>query len=102
MPAPVSWVWLGGTVVFTVLGYYLVILAMRTGELTFVAPFRYASLLAALVLGWFVLAEWPAPLTFLGSAIVVATGVYTLYREGRLRRRAMAEKAGLLRAPGEC
>ena len=59
VPAALSWAWLGGTVVFTVLGYYLVILAMRTGELTFVAPFRYASLLAALVLGWFVLSEWP-------------------------------------------
>ena len=40
VPAALSWAWLGGTVVFTVLGYYLVILAMRTGELTFVAPFR--------------------------------------------------------------
>lgn len=102
MPAALSWAWLGGTVVFTVAGYYLVILAMRTGELTFVAPFRYASLLAALLLGWAVLSEWPAPLTILGSAIVVATGVYTLYREGRARRRAMAAKAGLPRAPGEC
>ncbi|MBN2760454.1 MAG: DMT family transporter [Rhodobacteraceae bacterium] len=102
MPDVKSMAWLGGTVVFTVLGYYLVILAMRTGELTFVAPFRYAALPAALVLGWVVLAEWPAPLTFVGSAIVVATGVYTLYREGRAKRRALAAKAGLPRAPGEC
>lgn len=102
MPVALSWGWLAGTVVFTVLGYYLVILAMRTGELTFVAPFRYAALLAALVLGWFVLSEWPAPLTFLGSAIVVATGVYTLYREGRARRRSLAAKAALPRTPGEC
>lgn len=102
MPTALSWGWLGGTVIFTVLGYYLVILAMRTGELTFVAPFRYAALLAALVLGWVVLSEWPTPLTFVGSAIVVVTGVYTLYREGRARRRAMAANATLTRAPGEC
>jgi S-adenosylmethionine uptake transporter len=102
MPTALSWGWLGGTVIFTVLGYYLVILAMRTGELTFVAPFRYAALLAALVLGWVVLSEWPTPLTFVGSAIVVVTGVYTLYREGRARRRAMAANTSLTRAPGEC
>lgn len=95
MPNPTGWALLGGTVVFTVLGYYLVILAMRQGELTFVAPFRYAALLAALLLGWFVLGEWPRPLTFVGSAIVVATGVYTLYREGQMKRRALALKAGL-------
>lgn len=95
MPQSAALLWLGGTVVFTVLGYYLVILAMRRGELTFVAPFRYAALLAALLLGWFVLGEWPMPLTFVGSAIVVATGVYTLYREGQMKRRAVALKAGL-------
>lgn len=102
MPDASGFAWLGGTVVFTVLGYYLVILAMRSGELTFVAPFRYAALLAALVLGWIVLGEWPAPLTFLGSAIVVVTGVYTLYREGRAKRRASLRNAGLPRASGEC
>lgn len=94
-PGPSAWAFLAGTVLFTVLGYYLVILAMRTGELTFVAPFRYAALLSALVLGWFVLGEWPTPLTLLGSAVVVLTGVYTLYREGRAKRRAVAAKAGL-------
>lgn len=100
MPDTTGWTWLAGTVVFTVMGYYLVILAMRSGELTFVAPFRYAALLAALVLGWFVLGEWPMPLTFVGSAIVVATGVYTLYREGQAKRRALALKAGLPRMSG--
>jgi S-adenosylmethionine uptake transporter len=87
---PLTCGWLAGTVIFTVAGYYLVILAMRTGELTFVAPFRYAALLAALVLGWSVLGEWPSTLTLLGSAVVVATGVYTLYREGRAKRRMIA------------
>lgn len=102
LPAAPAWGWLAGTVVFTVLGYYLIILAMRSGELTFVAPFRYAALLAALILGWAVLGEWPVPLTILGSLIVVATGVYTLYREGRAKRRALVRNAVLTRAAGEC
>ncbi|TVR43889.1 MAG: DMT family transporter [Rhodobacteraceae bacterium] len=88
MPSALSWLWLAGTVVFACLGYYLIILAMRVGEMSFVAPFRYAALLAALLLGWFVLNEWPDTLTLIGSAIVVATGVFTLYRERQLRLRA--------------
>ncbi len=94
MPSPVAWLWLSGTVLFACLGYYLIILAMRGGELSFVAPFRYAALLAALVLGWFVLGEWPDALTLLGSAIVVATGLFALYRERQLQQQARAVQTG--------
>ncbi len=86
MPGTLGWFWLLGAITFIILGYILVILAMRTGELTFAAPFRYAALLFALVAGWLVFDEWPDALTFIGSAIVVATGVYTLYRERQVRR----------------
>lgn len=86
MPGTLGWIWLLGAITFIILGYILVILAMRTGELTFAAPFRYAALLFALVAGWLVFDEWPDALTFIGSAIVVATGVYTLYRERQVRR----------------
>jgi S-adenosylmethionine uptake transporter len=60
-------------------------MVMRVGEIGFVAPFRYTALVWALLLGWFVFGDWPRPLTLLGAAIVVATGIFTLYRERRLR-----------------
>ena len=93
MPSPRAWVWLSCTVLFACLGYYLVILAMRVGEMSFVAPFRYMSLLAALLLGWFVLDEWPDTLTMIGSVIVVATGVFALYRERQLGMQTKAAKS---------
>ncbi|TQM94234.1 DMT family transporter [Roseinatronobacter monicus] len=86
MPSALGWVWLMGATGFIIAGYILVILAMRVGELTFAAPFRYAALLFALVAGWLVFDEWPDTLTFVGSAVIVATGVYTLYREHRMQR----------------
>ena len=85
-PSVLGWLWLIGAIGFIIAGYILVILAMRVGELTFAAPFRYAALLFALAAGWLVFGEWPDLLTFLGSGIIVATGVYTLYREGKMRR----------------
>lgn len=94
MPSGRAWLWLSGTVLFACLGYYLIILAMRVGEMSFAAPFRYASLVAAILLGWFVLDEWPDNMTFVGSAIVVATGVFALYRERQLRARAHPSGAG--------
>jgi drug/metabolite transporter (DMT)-like permease len=54
---------------------------MRTGEMSVVAPFRYTILLFAIVLGFVVFGEVPDTLTLVGAAIVVATGVYTFYRE---------------------
>lgn len=69
-------------------GYLFSVMVMRVGEMSFIAPFRYSGLLWALVLGWIAFGHWPEPLTLLGSAIVVATGVFTFYREGRVARRA--------------
>ena len=59
---------------------------MRVGEIGFVAPFRYTSLLVALVIGLLVFGDWPENLTLIGAGIVVATGLFTLWRE-RLARR---------------
>ena len=67
--------------VFIIGGYLLSIMVMRVGEIGYVAPFRFTMLIWALVLGWFVFGEWPRNLTLIGAAIVVATGLFTLYRE---------------------
>ncbi len=62
-------------------GYLFSVLVMRTGDISFIAPFRYTGLLWALLLGWVVFGHWPDPLTLFGAAIVVASGLFTLYRE---------------------
>jgi S-adenosylmethionine uptake transporter len=83
---------LGGAGLFILGGYVFSVAAMRMGEISFVAPFRYTSLLVALMLGYFVFGDFPKPLTLLGAFIVVAMGLFTLYRERQLqiRRRAGA------------
>ncbi|MBC7156113.1 MAG: DMT family transporter [Rhodobacteraceae bacterium] len=75
-----------GTTVFVFAGYLLSVATMRVGDLSFVAPFRYTGLLWSLVLGLVAFGDFPRPLTLLGAAIVVATGVFTFYRERRLAR----------------
>lgn len=84
--APVTadlWKLLAGSAVFILGGYFFSVQVMRQGEIAFVAPFRYTSLLWALGLGWFVFGDWPDALTFLGAAIIVATGLFTFYRESQ-------------------
>ncbi len=59
--------------------------AMRTGEVSAVTPFRYMRLLFALILGFVVFDEVPDTFTIIGSAIVVASGIYVLTQSRRTR-----------------
>ena len=70
--------------VFILCAYVASVATMRAGDIGFVAPFRYTGLVWALILGLVVFGDWPDGLTLTGAAIVVATGLFTLYRERKL------------------
>ncbi|HHB80352.1 MAG TPA: DMT family transporter [Aliiroseovarius sp.] len=70
---------------FILAGYLSSVMTMRQGEIGFVAPFRYTGILWALLLGWVVFGDWPDTLTLIGAAIVVAMGLFTLWRERKSR-----------------
>lgn len=75
---------------FLIVGYLCAVTAMRWGDIGTVAPFRYTSLLWAIVLGYIAFGDLPDGWTMIGAAIVVASGIYTLLRERQLRRAAAA------------
>jgi drug/metabolite transporter (DMT)-like permease len=62
-------------------GYFLLTVAMRGGEMSLIAPFRYAGLLFALVLGYAVWGDVPNTLAWTGIALLVAAGLYVLHGE---------------------
>ena len=78
---------LAGATIFLIVGYVTIVLAVRLGDTSAVAPFRYTGLIWALILGVAIFGEWPSALTLLGGAVVVATGIFTLYRERRAQTR---------------
>lgn len=81
---------------FLIVGYLTVVMAMRVGDIAVIAPFRYTSLVAAILLGWGAFGQFPDNWTLIGAAIVVATGIYTFYRERALGREvAMLDAAPL-------
>jgi drug/metabolite transporter (DMT)-like permease len=67
-------------------GYLCSVAAMRIGEVGAVAPFRYTALLWAILFGWLGFGTLPDGLTVAGAGIVVASGLFTLWRERRLAR----------------
>jgi drug/metabolite transporter (DMT)-like permease len=79
---------IAGAAASLVVGYNFVVMVMRVGDIGFVAPFRYVSLLVALVLGWAVFGTIPDVLTMFGAGLVVVSGLFTLWRERKVKARA--------------
>ena len=69
-----------------VVAYYAIVAATRIGDMSIIAPFRYSRLVFALIIGVLAFGESPDTLTLVGAGIIVASGIYTLLREARLRR----------------
>lgn len=72
-------------VVISLIAYYMIVSAMRIGEISFVTPFRYTRIIFALAVGLSVFGEHPDRLTWAGIIIIIGAGLYTIWREQRLR-----------------
>lgn len=66
--------------VFLSVGYYLLIMSTRAGDMSVVAPFRYVGLLFALVLGWLVWGDLPNTVAWAGIGLLLGAGLYMLRR----------------------
>ncbi|MGE3292341.1 MAG: DMT family transporter [Geminicoccaceae bacterium] len=66
-------------------GYTSFVMALRMGELSFIATFRYAGIPMAMLLGLLVWGDVPAPRMLAGAALIMASGLYIVWRE---RKRA--------------
>lgn len=84
-----------GTGLAGLVGYSALTKAMRTGEVSVVAPFRYSRLLIALVFAYLIFGERPDALTLIGATLIVGSGVYTLVRSGRKDRAGSAPRSGV-------
>lgn len=81
-----------GASVFGVVSYWAITQAMRLGEVSVITPFRYARLVCAMAIGMVIFGERPDLLTYLGSALIIGSGLYTFARE-RLRKRSLPPTA---------
>ncbi len=68
-------------------GYVFSVSSMRVGEVAFVSPFRYTILIWAIILGVVIFGDMPDFWTLTGAAVIVATGIFTFYRERQMSRR---------------
>lgn len=63
------------------LGYYLITRAFTIASIAVIAPLEYTSLVWALLLGYLLWGDFPDAMAWVGIAVIVASGLYILYRE---------------------
>jgi drug/metabolite transporter (DMT)-like permease len=84
-PATGDIAWLAGAGLLLAGAYAFNVVAIRSGDLSFTAPFKYVVILWATVYGMVFWNEVPSARAVLGAAIIIASGLVIFYRE---RRRA--------------
>jgi drug/metabolite transporter (DMT)-like permease len=93
MPSSRSTGLIAVAILFLVGGYLTSVIAMRHGDISVVAPFRYSVIIWAMIVGYLIFGDVPDAPMLAGTAIIIATGVYTFHREhrtARLKAEAMA------------
>ncbi|MFM9974890.1 MAG: DMT family transporter [Beijerinckiaceae bacterium] len=73
------------------LGNYAIILAFRNVEVSVVSPFRYTVILWAVIAGYIGFGDAPTAVAWFGIVLIVASGLYTLYREQQTRNRQRSD-----------
>lgn len=66
-------------------GNLLLVMVNRTTPAGVIAPLIYSQLLAAMVIGWFVFAEWPDAISLIGLAVIAVAGVSSVWFAGKGR-----------------
>ncbi|MET3519934.1 drug/metabolite transporter (DMT)-like permease [Mesorhizobium abyssinicae] len=76
--------------VFGATGHWLLVQAYRLATTTALAPYPYSQMVWMIISGWIIFNQFPDRWTLLGAAIIVASGLYIIHREHRLRLRNSA------------
>jgi drug/metabolite transporter (DMT)-like permease len=80
-PTLKEWGLLLGIGLMSGVGQILMTEAYRLAPTAVIAPFDYTSMIWALVLGYALFGDFPEPVVLAGAAVVIASGVYIIYRE---------------------
>jgi drug/metabolite transporter (DMT)-like permease len=81
-----TWAILAALGLFGGIGQLLMTSSLRSAPVPVVVPFDYSQLLWAVLLGWWIFDNHPPATTWAGAGVIIASGLYTLYREHKLGR----------------
>lgn len=90
---PVEWLLLLLLGIFGGVSHWFLLRAYSLASATALAPYPYSHMIWMIAAGWIVFHQFPDNWTLAGAAIIVASGLYIVHREHRLRVRNRAAPA---------
>lgn len=64
-----------------VIAHQILAHGLKRAEASLIAPMQYLEIVSAILFGWWIFYDFPDAMTWVGTAIIVASGVYVLHRE---------------------
>ncbi|WP_100366529.1 DMT family transporter [Yoonia maricola] len=95
VPSIANWILLAIAIAVVLLAYLALIAATRSGHAGIISSFRYSRMIFALIVAYIAFREVPDAPTVIGATIIIASGIFTLWREAVLRRASLNEKPAL-------
>ena len=80
-PSPIQWLFLMWLGLLGAIGHFFMIKAFEKAPASLLAPFSYASLIWATILGFFMFGDLPDVWTIFGATIIISSGLYIVKRE---------------------
>jgi drug/metabolite transporter (DMT)-like permease len=85
MFAPVDWAIMALAGLFGTLGHFCMIKAFTHAEASKVAPYSYTNLIWASIIGYILFGTLPDIWTYVGAGIIIASGLYIIHRERKIK-----------------
>ena len=82
-PQPLHWLIFLGTGLLGAAAHLCMIQAFERAQASLLAPFNYSKLLWGIILGYVVFGQLPTINTLAGTTLIIAAGLYVVYRESR-------------------
>lgn len=93
-PSLTQWGWLFMLGLIAASCHLLVVKATELAPASILAPFAYIEFIGATLLGWIFFNDVPSPSTWLGAAVIIASGLVVYLRETRARQSMMDAQSG--------
>ena len=81
MPQGWAWLWLFGVGFWAAASHMCMTVALKFAPASTLAPIHYLEIITAVFLGYIVFSDFPNTLTWVGIAVIVASGLYVIHRE---------------------
>ncbi len=93
-PSLVEAGWTAGASALIAVSFFSLVVAIRSGELSLVAPVQYLNIVWAVIFGMLIWAEYPEPRAIVGGVLIIAAGILILYRESVQQQRLKRARQG--------